>query len=345
MAELARKHIDNLIPYQSARRIGGTGEVWLNANELPFANSYNISSKNLNRYPEPQPASLLKTYSEYSNVAEENILVTRGADEGIDLLVQAFCEPGVDSVLYSPPTYGMYKVSAKSHNVGCVEVPLFQDWDLDISSIKSSLDNIKMVFVCRPNNPTGSLISKAAVKTLLDDVNERALVVVDEAYIDFCIADSIVDLLDEYENLVILRTLSKAFGLAGIRCGFVLANQKVLNVLSKIIAPYPIAVPVSEIAESALSESGLAQMQTQIAEVSDNKARLIKELNKIDGVKVSESAANFILVKSNNADEVFKLAGESGIVLRQVPVENCLRVTVGTTEECSKIIKLYSEGN
>ncbi|MDW1632312.1 aminotransferase class I/II-fold pyridoxal phosphate-dependent enzyme, partial [Vibrio sp. Y176] len=180
-----------------------------------------------------------------------------GADEGIELLVRAFCEPGQDAILYCPPTYGMYAISAETIGVERKTVPLTSDWQLDHTGIESNLDNVKLVFVCSPNNPTGNLVKREDIVSLLEMTKDRAIVVMDEAYIDFCPEASTVDLLAQYPNLAILRTLSKAFALAGLRCGFTLANEELINVLLKVIAPYPVPVPVAEIAVQALSEAGL----------------------------------------------------------------------------------------
>ncbi|EJN6830101.1 histidinol-phosphate transaminase, partial [Vibrio cidicii] len=256
MEKLARKSVQQLTPYLSARRIGGCGDVWLNANESPFDNEYRTDFTRLNRYSECQPKGLIAAYAAYAGVAPEQTLTSRGADEGIELLIRAFCEPGQDAILYCPPTYGMYSVSAETIGVERKTVPLTADWQLNLNEIEANLDKVKLVFVCSPNNPTGNLVKREDIITLLEMTKDRAIVVMDEAYIDFCPEASTVSLLNEYSNLAILRTLSKAFALAGLRCGFTLANEELINVLLKVIAPYPVPVPVAEIAMQALSEAG-----------------------------------------------------------------------------------------
>ena len=213
--ELARDNVRALTPYQSARRLGGSGDVWLNANEFPTPVEYPLTQQTLNRYPECQPKAVIENYAAYAGVKPEQVLVSRGADEGIELLIRAFCEPGKDAVLYCPPTYGMYSVSAETFNVELRKVAARDDWQLDLQAIADNLDGVKVVFVCSPNNPTGQLINPQDIRTLLEMTRGKALVVADEAYIEFCPQATLAGWLDEYPHLVILRTLSKAFASPG----------------------------------------------------------------------------------------------------------------------------------
>ncbi|HAS7397745.1 TPA: histidinol-phosphate transaminase, partial [Vibrio cholerae] len=274
MEKLARQQIQALTPYLSARRIGGSGDVWLNANESPFNNEYKTDFARLNRYSDCQPKAMIQAYANYAGVQPEQVLTSRGADEGIELLIRAFCEPNQDVILFCPPTYGMYAISAETFGVERKKVPLTTDWQLDLPSIEANLDRVKLVFVCSPNNPTGNLVKRADIIKLLEMTQDRAIVVMDEAYIDFCPEASTVDLLAQYPNLAILRTLSKAFALAGLRCGFTLANAELINVLLKVIAPYPVPVPVAEIAVQALSPAGLARAKYQVLDLGANRAYL-----------------------------------------------------------------------
>ena len=242
----------------------------------------------LNRYSDCQPKALIQAYANYAGVKPEQVLTSRGADEGIELLIRAFCEPNEDTILFCPPTYGMYAISAETFGVERKKVPLTQDWQLDLPTIEANLDNVKLVFVCSPNNPTGNLVKREDIISLLEMTKGRAIVVMDEAYIDFCPEASTVDLLAEYSNLAILRTLSKAFALAGLRCGFTLANAELINVLLKVIAPYPVPVPVADIAVQALSEAGLARAKFQVLDLNANRAYLQVGLQMIDGVQVFE---------------------------------------------------------
>ncbi|MCK6262858.1 histidinol-phosphate transaminase [Vibrio sp. ZSDE26] len=338
MEKLARKQVQALTPYLSARRIGGTGDVWLNANESPFNNEYKTDFARLNRYSECQPKALIEAYAAYAGVNPEQTLTTRGADEGIELLIRAFCEPNEDAILYCPPTYGMYSISAETIGVDRKVVPLTDEWQLDLESIKQSLDNVKLVFVCSPNNPTGNLVKREDIISLLEMTKDRAIVVMDEAYIDFCPEASTVDLLEQYPNLAILRTLSKAFALAGLRCGFTLANQSIIDVLLKVIAPYPVPVPVAEIAQQALSEAGLARAKYQVLDLSANRAYLQAGLSVIPQLTIFEGWGNYLLVKFPDGDALFKAAWNSGIILRNSPIEDCVRISIGNREECEKTL-------
>lgn len=338
MEKLARKQVQALTPYLSARRIGGSGDVWLNANESPFDNEYKTDFTRLNRYSDCQPPALIEAYASYAGVQPEQVLTSRGADEGIELLIRAFCEPNEDAILYCPPTYGMYAISAETIGVERKVVPLTQEWQLDLDAIEANLDNVKLVFVCSPNNPTGNLVNRADIVKLLELTKDRAIVVMDEAYIDFCPEASTVDLLAEYSNLAILRTLSKAFALAGLRCGFTLANQDLINVLLKVIAPYPVPVPVADIAVQALSEAGLARAKFQVLDLNANRAYLQVGLQMIEGLQVFEGWGNYLLVKFPDGDALFKAAWEHGIILRNSPIENCVRISVGNREECEKTV-------
>ncbi|EJL8265405.1 histidinol-phosphate transaminase [Vibrio cholerae] len=338
MEKLARQQVQALTPYLSARRIGGCGDVWLNANESPFNNEYKTDFARLNRYSDCQPKAMIQAYANYAGVQPEQVLTSRGADEGIELLIRAFCEPNQDAILFCPPTYGMYAISAETFGVERKKVPLTTDWQLDLPSIEANLDRVKLVFVCSPNNPTGNLVKRADIIKLLDMTQDRAIVVMDEAYIDFCPEASTVDLLAQYPNLAILRTLSKAFALAGLRCGFTLANAELINVLLKVIAPYPVPVPVAEIAVQALSPAGLARAKYQVLDLGANRAYLQVGLSMVPGVQVFEGWGNYLLVKFPDGDALFKAAWEHGIILRNSPIENCVRISVGNREECEKTV-------
>ncbi|EOC7928576.1 histidinol-phosphate transaminase [Vibrio cholerae] len=338
MEKLARQQIQALTPYLSARRIGGSGDVWLNANESPFNNEYKTDFARLNRYSDCQPKAMIQAYANYAGVQPEQVLTSRGADEGIELLIRAFCEPNQDAILFCPPTYGMYAISAETFGVERKKVPLTADWQLDLPSIEANLDRVKLVFVCSPNNPTGNLVKRADIIKLLEMTQDRAIVVMDEAYIDFCPEASTVDLLAQYPNLAILRTLSKAFALAGLRCGFTLANAELINVLLKVIAPYPVPVPVAEIAVQALSPAGLARTKYQVLDLGANRAYLQVGLSMVPGVQVFEGWGNYLLVKFPDGDALFKAAWEHGIILRNSPIENCVRISVGNREECEKTV-------
>ena len=336
--KLARKDVQRLTPYQSARRLGGCGDVWLNANESPFSNEYIFNGAGLNRYSECQPEPLIQAYAAYAGVRTDQVLASRGADEGIDLLIRTFCELNQDQVLYCPPTYGMYGISAETAGITTKTVPLTADWQLDLPQIEANLANVKLVFVCSPNNPTGNIMKRDDIEDLLEMTAGQALVVLDEAYVDFCPEASCVDLLVRYPNLVILRTLSKAFALAGLRCGFTLANPQIIQLMLKVIAPYPVPVPVTEIACQALSDAGLARMKYQVLEIGANRAYLQAGLSMLPNVEVFEGYGNYLLVKFSDAERLFSALWDHGIILRRSPIENCIRISIGNREECEKAL-------
>ncbi|HGO5854372.1 TPA: histidinol-phosphate transaminase [Mannheimia haemolytica] len=347
ISQLSRKNIQALTPYQSARRLGGSGDVWLNANEYALSPNFDLTDRTFNRYPEPQPQAVIEGYARYAGVAPENVLVSRGGDESIELIIRAFCEAN-DSILYCPPTYGMYAVSADTCGIATKTVPLTADFQLDLAQIKANLEGVKVVFVCSPNNPTGNLIKRSDLLELLQITAGKAIVVVDEAYIEFCPEASLVSELANFPHLAIIRTLSKAFALAGLRCGFTLANAELIGVLQKVIAPYPLPVPVSDIAAQALSPQGIEQMKTRVAEVITLRAELQKNLENLPLVEqVFDSEANYLLFKCQDGQKVFKALWEQGIILRDqhkaLGLQNCIRITVGTREENLRVIKRIAE--
>ena len=340
---LARANVRELTPYQSARRLGGNGDVWLNANEFPLPVPFELSQQTLNRYPECQPKIVIERYAAYAGLTPEQVLVSRGADEGIELLIRAFCEPGKDAILFCPPTYGMYAVSAETIGIEYRTVAALDDWQLNLPAIADQLDGVKVVYMCSPNNPTGNLINQDDIRALLAMTAGKALVVADEAYIEFCPQATLTGWLKDYPHLVILRTLSKAFALAGLRCGFTLANKPVIDLLMKVIAPYPLATPVADVAGQALSEQGIALMRQHVAELNANRAWLFEQLPQISVVQqVFPSETNYILARFTDSPKVFKTLWDQGIILRDQNknpgLAGCLRISIGTREECERLI-------
>ena len=343
VTDLVRENVRNLTPYQSARRLGGNGDVWLNANEFPAAVEFQLTQQTLNRYPECQPKAVIENYAQYAGVNPGQVLVSRGADEGIELLIRAFCEPGKDAILYCPPTYGMYSVSAETIGVECRTVPTLENWQLDLRGIADKLDGVKVVFVCSPNNPTGQLINPQDLRTLLEMTRGNAIVVADEAYIEFCPQATLAGWLSEYPHLVVLRTLSKAFALAGLRCGFTLANEELISLLLKVIAPYPLSTPVADIAAQTLTQQGVNAMRERVAQILLERQYLVNALKEIACVEqVFDSETNYILARFTASSSVFKSLWDQGIILRdqnkQPSLSGCLRITVGTREESQRVI-------
>lgn len=340
---LARANVRDLTPYQSARRLGGNGDVWLNANEFPLPVPFELSQNTLNRYPECQPKLVIERYARYAGLQPDQVLVSRGADEGIELLMRAFCEPGKDAILFCPPTYGMYSVSAETIGIEYRTVAATDNWQLNLPAIAEQLDGVKLVYMCSPNNPTGNLINADDIRQLLEMTRGKALLIADEAYIEFCPQATLASWLAEYPHLVILRTLSKAFALAGLRCGFTLANPPVIDLLMKVIAPYPLSTPVADIAGQALSDDGITLMRQHVAQLNDNRQCLIDALRQCACVEqVFTSETNYVLARFTDSPTIFKTLWDQGIILRdqnkQPGLAGCLRISIGTRDECERVI-------
>ncbi len=341
--KLCCPHLLDIEPYQSARRIGGRGEVWLNANELPFSSKGVAGeSEPYNRYPAVPSDVLLDHYARYANFPARQLLCVRGADEGIELLIRCFCTPARDSVVITPPTYGMYQVSAAIHNVEVIRVPRRPGFELDLPAMKAQQGS-KLVFICSPNNPTGNPSNQDELVELLETYRETSLVVVDEAYIDFCPEHTFAGLIEEYPNLVVLRTLSKAFGLAAVRCGFVMASTDIIGLLSRIIAPYPVPLPVEQVAVRALGTEGLQEMRAHVEEIIRLREGFIEQIRNIPGiVKVLPSQANFVLVEFEDEPRALDVLGRAGIVVRtpytQGLISNSQRISIGTEDEMKRVV-------
>lgn len=345
---LVRPDIRALSAYSSARKEAKGGRVWLDANENPETPS--VHKPLLNRYPEPQPADLVATLAALYGVQPAQCLVTRGSDEGIDLLLRTFCRAGQDAILFTPPTYGMYVVAAGIQGARCVTVPLIREknFALDASAVLRAVGpEVKLVFLCSPNNPTGGLLDRAAVMSVVKALASRAVVVVDEAYVDFSGQPSLAAEIATNPNLVVLRTLSKAFGLAGARVGTTIADPAVIAVLQKVIAPYPVPAPVLQAALAALTPAGLAAARASVATIVAERARLARALVNLPGVKkVWPSDANYLLVEVADSARTMAAGRAAGVVWRDrsKDVPNCIRITVGTAAENEATLEVLSRG-
>jgi histidinol-phosphate aminotransferase len=334
---LVRPEILALTPYSSARKEASGGKVWLDANENPL--TPHAGAPRLNRYPEPQPAEIVARLASLYGVKPDRILVTRGSDEGIDLLLRAFCRAGLDAILTTPPTYGMYAVAAGIQGARVITVPLVREKDFAVDAdavLRAVTPETKLVFLCSPNNPTGQLLDRDAVLNIVTALATRAVVVVDEAYAEFSTEPSLVQELNAHANLVVLRTLSKAYGLAGARVGVTLASPQIVGVLQKIIAPYPIPAPVVRAALDALTPAGIAAARQSALELVGERRRVTAALVKLPHVrKIWPSDANFLLVEVTDSARVMNAARNAGLVIRDrsKDVPNTVRVTVGTHAE------------
>ena len=342
---LARQIVKDLVPYASARSSMSGGAIWLNANENALAPSYQLDGT-FNRYPSCQPKAVISAYADYAGVSPEQVLVSRGADEGIELLIRSFCEPKQDSITICPPTYGMYAISAESNQTMVNKVLLVNNEQLDLAGIFAT--SPKLVFICSPNNPTGDLIPREQIIAVLKHFAGKALVVVDEASIEFAPEATLANELANYPHLVILRTLSKAFGLAGLRCGFTLAAPEVINALRKMIAPYPIAEPVAQIAAMALSNAGIAQMQHSVATINTLRDEFITYAKAQSGiVKVWPSNANYVLLQVADAADCVNSLIQSDILIRnqssQLGLSEVVRVSIGNADEMQRLIRAMQQ--
>lgn len=334
--KLIRDNIKTMQPYSSARDEFQDYEeqmIYLDANENPNENG-------INRYPDTQQKSVKKLLSEIKKVSKSQILLGNGSDEVLDLLFRAFCEPNVDNIITLPPTYGMYSVLANLNAIENKEVLLNEDFEPNIEQILSEVnENTKIIFLCSPNNPTGNSFSDESIVTLLKNFN--GLVVLDEAYIDFSSKESWLSEINDYPNLVISQTLSKAYGMAGIRLGILYASTEIIAVLNKIKPPYNVNILTQRKAIEKLGN--IKKINKQVTDIQLEKEFLFKHLLQINFIQKSyESDANFILIKVDNANKRYQQLLNNGIVVRnrssQPLCENCLRITIGTTKENLKLI-------
>ena len=338
---IVRVNVKDLKPYSSARDeyvSDGKEMIFLDANENPFDNG-------VNRYPDPQQRNLKAVLSGQKGVSVKNMLLGNGSDEVLDLIFRAFCEPNRDNIISLPPTYGMYKVLSGINAVENREVQLTKDFELDVEGILGAVDeNSKIIFICSPNNPTGNSFHEMAILRLLNEF--AGLIVIDEAYIDFSGKKSWLKRLDKFPNLIITQTLSKAYGMAGIRLGLCFASQEIIAILNKIKPPYN----VNELTQKRALEqvAKIELFKSEVAEILVQKGTLLKVLNQVYFIqKVYPSDANFVLVKVDNANKRYGQLLEKGIVIRnrttQPLCENSLRFTIGTNAENLKLISVLKE--
>ncbi|TAM93867.1 MAG: histidinol-phosphate transaminase [Rhodanobacteraceae bacterium] len=344
--DFARPDIRALQPYSSARMEASGGTTLLNANESPWPPYGN--EVGWNRYPDPQPPDLLRRLAQAYGIEPEQLLVGRGSDEGIDLLVRAFCAAGRDAILISPPTFGMYATCAHVQGTGVVEVPLDGGFALDVDAVLAAMaPAVKLVFVCSPNNPSGAGVPRADILRLAGALRGRALLVVDEAYVEFTDPQgpcgSVADCLRGYENLVVLRTLSKAWAMAGVRIGSVLADARLIALLRKIMPPYPLPSPCTEVALRALSGEGKRTMRGRVAVICGERARMRDELARLACVRgVLPSQANFLAVRFVDAGAAYAALLEAGVVVRDVRrypgLGDSLRISIGSPAENERVL-------
>jgi histidinol-phosphate aminotransferase len=341
--KLTRDNIKNLKPYSSARdEFSGAAKVFLDANENSLGSPL---KKWYNRYPDPYQLKVKEALSEIKKVPVENIFLGNGSDECIDLLYRCFCEPKQDNIIICPPTYGMYEVSANINYVAVKKVPLLPDFQLDLIHLENAIDiNTKIIWICSPNNPTGISIHRADIEMLLNNFN--GLVVIDEAYINFSKQKSFIQELADYPNLVVLQTLSKAWGLAGLRLGMAFASADIIDILNKVKPPYNINQATQELVLQALQEVG--QVNDMIKLLVDMREALKEVFEQMPIVEqVYTSDANFLLVKIKDAKKVYDYLLTKEIVVRDRSnvqlCNDCLRITIGTEQENTLLVDALAE--
>lgn len=332
--QILRKNIRDLQPYSSARdEFKGDASVFLDANENPF-------NSGINRYPDPLQQQLKTRIAQLKNVKPEEIFLGNGSDEAIDLLIRAFCEPGIDNIVSIKPTYGMYKVCADINNSEYREALLNSDFELDAEALLRLVDyNTKLLFLCSPNNPSGNSLDTLAIQQILDSF--KGIVVLDEAYIDFSAQKSFLAQLETYPNLVILQTFSKAWGMAGIRLGMAFASAELIGVLNRIKYPYNINILTQQRALETLIDSVKKDEQVQL--ILSERKRMVNALSEIRSIeKIFPSDANFILAKVSDARKIYNYLLGKGIIVRDRSkvslCENSLRITIGTGQENENLI-------
>ncbi len=339
LEKIVRENIKRLTPYSSARKeYNGAAQIFLDANENSFGSPL---ERDYNRYPDPLQTEIKEIIAAQQGIAANEIFVGNGSDEAIDLLFRIFCEPKRDNILICPPTYGMYAVSAEINDIEIKRANLTDDFRLDFAAIKRTINaNTKLIFICSPNNPTGNSFARIEILELLK--NFGGIVVVDEAYIHFSAEKSFVSEIDNNENLVVLQTFSKAWGLAGLRVGLAFANNKTIELFNRVKPPYN----VSQIAQEAILRAleNQTTVEETIAKIIVEREKLIEKIKDFSFVeKIYPSDANFVLVKTTNADAIYKFLIDEKIVVRnRNNVElcaGCLRVTVGTPPENERLLQ------
>lgn len=344
----ARPEIVQMKGYSSARSLAGdeAGLVYLDANECAYEPF--VGARNLARYSAQQPTELQRAFCDWLDVSSRNLTITRGADEAIDCLIRGFCEPGADNIVICPPTFAMYAQSAMLQSVEVRHAPLTADFDLDPTAIALAMDEAtKLVFVCSPNNPTGNVMNADAIANLCVACDGRALVVVDETYVEYAgeggKAGSLIPALEQFANLVILRTLSKSHAAAGIRCGCAVAAADITGAMQKVLAPYPVPQPVMSAALTILEKGNQHRLAAKRAEVIVRRDDVITALGEIeDIIRVWPSDANFVLVEALDAAALCQRAREGGVVLRnqshQHGVGEAVRISIGSAEEMARLL-------
>jgi histidinol-phosphate aminotransferase len=352
---LARPEIVAMKPYSSARKEAPAQGVLLNANELPWPLLFDNRTDGyaLNRYPDPQPAELVEGLARLYELPPDYVLVTRGSDEGIDLLTRVFCRAGMDAVVHCPPTFGMYRIVAETQGAAVISVPRqpASGFVIDAEKVLAAVSQdprIRLVFLTSPNNPTGDCVDESFLDALLEATRQRAIVVIDEAYGEFCQRPSAMRLIARHAQLVVLRTLSKAWASAGLRCGAVLAQPQVLDLLRRIIAPYPLATPVAVLAARVLQPDMQQRQQELLRKIRENKQILLSLLAQRSFILDTwPGEANFVLLRVRDAKGLLAHCASQGVILRgyasDPALRDCIRISIGSKQDLAALEQVLKQ--
>ena len=345
LENLVKANIKNMTAYSSARHeFSGEASIFLDANENSFGSPLPDS---FNRYPDPLQMEVKEKLSKIKGVPTQNIFLGNGSDEAIDLLFRIFCEPGRDNAIIFPPTYGMYEVCAEMNDVKVKKVNLTKDYQLDIDTIENAIDPFtKLIFICSPNNPTGNSINRTDIEIILNNFN--GIVIIDEAYINYAKQKTFISALTEYPNLVVMQTLSKAWGLAGLRLGMAFASQQIIDLFNKVKYPYNINTATQLLALDALNN--IEWVNQHISITVSEREKLKTDLLDLPATEVIYlSDANFLLIKIKDARSIYEKLCIEGIIVRDrskvILCDDCLRITIGTPDENSKLIDSLKKYN
>ena len=342
--DLVRPEVLNLKPYVPAKKV--LDKVRLNANESPYSVTQSASESCLNLYPDARPDQIRSAVSSYLDLPNENIVITRGSTEAIDVAIRTFCIPKKDGILVFPPTFEMYKFYADVQGIKMHTILLNDQnkYALDMKAIEMFDPNqSKLTFICSPSNPLGHTLSNESIYRVCDHFSESGLIVLDGAYVEFDDDNIYKNILSRFENVIMLRTLSKAFGLAGVRCGALISSQEICQYIERVIPPYSFSTPAVNSVLESLSDEGIKKSQRNIKVILDDRKWLSQELESLsDVIEVYPSHTNFILVRVNDSKEFCQKAKDSGFLLRDVSYQpllnNCVRITVGNTDQNQKLI-------
>ena len=347
---LVRSEVLALKPYMPAKKV--KNKIRLNANESPYTVTDFAASNTLNLYPDARPDEIRKRIADYLNINEDCCVVTRGSTEAIDLLIRTFCSPGVDEIIIFPPTFEMYQFYAAIQGIKVTPVHLMSDhqYAIDIELLQKTVSNkSKLTFICSPSNPTGHPFEKRAIYSVCQEVSDSGLVVLDGAYAEFSDLNIYQDILQDFDNVVVLRTLSKAFGLAGSRCGMLIAKPEICQFIMRVMPPYSFSKPAEKSVLDALTNLGIKRSQENIEKTIQERQILKDNLLRLDCVsKVFPSETNFLLVRVSDAVKFCNIARESGFLLRDMSyhptLENCVRITVGDQYQNQQLINGLKNG-